>query len=238
MRVGIVAALPGELKPLVRGWEPQRSGVRGLSIWRTERQGDELIAVSGGMGSNAALRAFTAAEFLGALDVVLSVGWAGALAPEMKTGHCYAPGEIIDAQTGERFSSAAGDRSTRLVTTPDVAGAAEKHRLNQSYGATLVDMEAATVARLAQMRGVPFFCFKAVSDAADAELPDLNRFIDVQGQMQMPQFLAHVALRPRFWGSLLELGRNSAVAARALAEGVNRFLSEEIVGRTHPMGAS
>jgi adenosylhomocysteine nucleosidase len=88
------------------------------------------------------------------------------------------------------------------------------------------------------MRGVPFFCFKGVSDAADAELPDLNRFIDVQGQMQMPSFLAHVALRPRFWGSLLELGRNSAVAARALAEDVNRFLSEEIVGRTHPMGAS
>jgi adenosylhomocysteine nucleosidase len=238
MRVGIVAALPGELKPLVRGWEPQPSGVRGLSIWKTDRSGNELIAVSGGMGANAALRAFTAAEFLGALDAVLSVGWAGALAPEMKAGQCYVPGEVIDAQTGERFSCSMGDRAVGLVTTPDVAGAAEKYRLHQSYGAALVDMEAATVARLAQMRSVPFFCFKAVSDGAEAVLPDLNPFIDLQGQMQMPAFLAYVAVRPQFWGPLLELGRNSSVAARALAERVNSFLTEEIVGRTHQTGAS
>lgn len=233
MRIGIVAALPGELKPLVKGWEQQPSGVRGLSIWRTEQRGNELIAVSGGMGSNAALRAFTAAEFLGALDAVLSIGWAGALSPETKVGECYEPSEVIDTQTGERFSSGIGDRSVRLVTTPAVVDAAEKRRLYQSYGATLVDMEAATVARLAQMRGVPFFCFKAVSDGTEAHLPDLNRFIDAQGQMQMSAFLVHVALRPRFWGPLLELGRNSSVAATALAELVNRFLAEEMMGRTH-----
>jgi adenosylhomocysteine nucleosidase len=87
-------------------------------------------------------------------------------------------------------------------------------------------MEAATVARLSQMRDIPFFCFKAVSDSQDAKLPDMNAFIDEQGQMQMPSFLAHVAVRPGVWGSLLELGKNSSVAARAIAEDVNRFLSE------------
>jgi len=226
MRVGIIAALPGELKPLVHGWEPQRSGVRGLSVWKINSQGKELIAACAGMGTNAALRGFSAVEFLGALDLVLSVGWAGALQPGMKPATCYSPAEVIDTQTGERFAATTGEPSVRLVTTPQVADAAEKLRLYQSYSAALVDMEAATVARLAQMRGIPFACFKGVSDSEHADLPDLNGFIDAQGQMQMPSFLAHVALRPRFWGPLLELGRNSSIAAKAIAEGVNRFLAE------------
>jgi len=237
MRIGIIAALPGELKPLVRGWEPQPSGVRGLSVWKTLRDGHEMIAACGGVGANAALRAFTAAEFLGAFDLVLSVGWAGALVPQMEAGSCYMPCAVIDVQTGERFSSAAGESAVRLVTTPTVADTAEKRRLHESYGAALVDMEAATVARLAQMRDVPFYCFKAVSDSENAELPDLNRFIDVQGQMQMTSFVAHVAVRPRFWAPLMELGRNSSVAARTMAESINTFLTEQTMGDAPLNGA-
>lgn len=237
MRIGIIAALPGELKPLVRGWEKQRSGVRGLAIWKTVRGADEWIAVSSGMGSHAAIRGVAAAEFLGALDMLVSVGWAGALTPEMMVGTCYRPSLVIDVQTGERFSAPGDGPAIRLVTAPEVVNAEEKARLRDSYGGVLVDMEAATVARLAQIRGVPFLCFKAVSDGQDALLPDLNRFIDVQGQLKLPAFLAHIALRPRFWGPLLELGKHSSIAARAIAERVNRFLMEKDVERVNRTGA-
>ena len=236
MRIGIIAALPGELKPLVRGWTRQRTGVKEISVWTTTRGEDELIAVCGGMGPDAAMRSFTAAEFSGPLDLVLSVGWAGALVPEMKPGHCYIPSEVIDVQTGERFPLADGERKLRLATTVQVADAGEKRRLWQSYGAVLVDMEAATIARLAQIRGIPVCCFKAVSDAPNADLPDLNPFIDVHGQMRLPAFLAHVALRPRCWGSLLELGKNSSTGARAIASQVDRFLIEKDVRRTNRTG--
>jgi adenosylhomocysteine nucleosidase len=237
MRIGIIAALPGELKPLVRGWERQPTGVKGISVWTQVRGEDELIAVCGGIGWEAAIRSFSAAEFMGALDLVLSVGWVGALADEAKTGECYVPSEIIDAQTGERFLLTDGDRRLRLVTTVQVADAHEKHRLRESYGAAMVDMEAAAIARLAQMRRIPVCCFKAVSDAPNATLPDLNSFIDAQGQMRMMQFLGHVAVRPRFWASLLELGRNSAVGAKAIAESVNRFLVDKEVERLNRTGA-
>ena len=80
-------------------------------------------------------------------------------------------------------------------------------------------------------------CFKAVSDAPDATLPDLNSFIDEYGQMLMVSFLAHVAVRPRYWGSLLELGRNSAIGAKAIAENVNRFLVDKEVERLNRTGA-
>ena len=78
MRIGIIAALAGELKPLVRGWEkiPVVRG-SGTTVWRRATAEDEVIAVCAGMGSAAAKRAFAAAEFWGTLDVVLSVGLGG-----------------------------------------------------------------------------------------------------------------------------------------------------------------
>ncbi len=239
MRIAILAALPGELKPLVRGWQRIASPTPGISIWvsAADDQADEYIAVCGGMGTAAALRSFAAAEHIGTLDMVLSIGWAGALDDDVSVGQCYIATEVIDALTGERFQLTDGDRTLRLVTTPHVADEAEKQRLQASYGAALVDMEAAAVCRLAHIRGIPVCCFKAVSDARDAQLPDLNPFIDVRGQLRMLPFLAYVALRPQYWASLLQLGRNSSVAAKALAVSIRSFLHHKQVDRTNRTGA-
>ena len=227
MKVGIIAALPGELKPLVRGWDrlPAARG-SGVSMWErpASEGGNEVVAVCAGMGAAAARRAFAAAEFRGAMDLVLSVGWAGALTAECAAGGAFEAGEVIDSQTGERFQMGAGE--LKLVTTVRVADAAEKHRLEASYGASLVDMEAAVVARLARMREIPVRCLKGVSDGVGAELLDLNPFIDVNGQMKMGAFLAHVAVRPGTWGPLMNLGKLSAGSAKRLARMIERLLAD------------
>lgn len=225
MRIGVIAALPGELKPLVRGRQkmPVARG-SGIAMWEWEVNGNQVVAVCAGMGAAAARRAFTAAEFSGSLDAVASVGWAGALSELVKPGECYVVSEIVDSLTGERFSLAS--RGERLVTTGHVADAAEKHRLASTYGAKLVDMEAAAVARLAQMRGIPMRSFKAISDALGANLPDLNPYIDVDGKMRMAAFLGHIAVRPEYWAALAQLGRNSSVAATTLAEVTSAFLQD------------
>jgi adenosylhomocysteine nucleosidase len=224
MKIGVIAALPGELKPLVKGWNrlPAAKG-SGVQMWETQVGVNDVVAVCAGMGAAAARRAFVAAEFTGAMDVVLSVGWVGALVEECRAGEVYEAFEVVDAQTGERFACSGGTQ--RLVTTVRVADAPEKQRLAASYRAAMVDMEAAAVARLAAMRGIPVRSIKAVSDGVGAELPDLNPFIDVNGQMEMMKFLGYVALRPGFWGPLAELGRNSALAAEALAVAVRGILS-------------
>ena len=226
MRVGIIAAMPGELKPLIRRWTklPVAHG-SGVAMWASERDGNELVAVCAGMGAAAARRAFTAAEYAGSLDLALTVGWAGALTEAAEPGACYAPSEIIDAQTGERFALGTGER-IRLVSTVQVADPEEKHRLAATYGALLVDMEAAAIARLAQIRGIPVHCFKAVSDGVDAILPNMNPYIDIGGKLRMGAFLGHVALRPQYWAALGRLGRHSAAGSLALAQAIEQFLGE------------
>ena len=230
MRIAIIAALPGELKPLVKGWTRVSTGDSGTKKWLLLQGSDTWIAVCAGMGADAARRAYAGAALDGPLDMLLSVGWVGSLDPNVAPGTVQVPTVVIDAQTGEQFSLTQGKRKCGLVTTAGVADDREKARLAATYpGAVLVDMEAATVGRLAAMRAVPFLCIKGVSDAVDATLPNLNPFISQRGQLQLARFLAHVAVRPRYWPSLLHLGKNSARAAEAMRDLIMEFMKEKDV---------
>ncbi len=112
------------------------------------------------------------------------------------------------------------------MTSPRVADEAEKHRLAATYKADLVDMEAAAVARLATMRGIPFYCVKGVSDDIDAKMPDFNRFIDDTGQFNILKFALFGLLRPWFWPALVRMGENSRKASQSIAECLHELLEE------------
>jgi adenosylhomocysteine nucleosidase len=88
--------------------------------------------------------------------------------------------------------------------------------LAAAYGASLVDMEAAAVARLAQMRGIPFYCVKGVSDGYTDKLPDFNRFIAKNGQFKLARFILFALLKPWHWLALARMGENSRMAAQAI----------------------
>src|SRR5207248_4417190 len=139
-------ALPGELKPLVKGWQRIPTNVSGIKKWILTRHTDTWIAVCAGIGAEAALRAFASAVSDGPVDMLLSVGWAGSLDASVLPGTVQVPTIVIDSQTGEQFSLGQAKRKSRLVTTARVADDAEKRRLAAAYpGAVLVDMEAAAV---------------------------------------------------------------------------------------------
>ena len=215
-RVAIIAALAGELKPLVRGWQHEHHS--GVDIWQTRHGDTEWVAACAGMGKNAVSRAFAKIESSGKVDRLISVGWAGALRREIEAGNAYRAAGAIDLQTGERFPVPDADAADPwLLTSNRVAGHTHKARLAQEYGAGLVDMEGAAVGRLAEMRGIPFDCFKGVSDGFSDRLPDFNRFIGQNGQLSLPRLLFFVLPRPWHWPALIRMGENSRKASLTLA---------------------
>ncbi len=223
-RVAIIAAMPGELKPLVRGWPHSTRGT--THFWALRNEEEEWIAACSGSGLDAATRAFAGIEDGGPIDLVLSVGWAGALTSECAAGQAYNCAGVYDARTGERFNCDAGAGPEWLVTSPRVADQAEKHRLAGTYKAALVDMEAAAIGRLAAMRGIPFYCIKGVSDPLKAKLPDFNRFIDPSGRFQTPKFVLFALLQPWIWPALIKMGENSKKASQSIAERLHELLNE------------
>ena len=223
-RTALIAAMPGELKPIVRGW---KHAVRnGVHTW-SHRDENLYVAACAGAGQAAATRAFAAVEEDAPIDLVFSLGWAGALVSGVPAGSAHNIGGVIDSRTGERFRCDAGAGDRWLVTSPIVADREEKLRLAETYSASLVDMEAAAIARLAQMRGIPFYCLKGVSDPLDAQLPDFNRFIDANGQFQTTRLALYALLRPWHWPALLQMGENSKRASQSIAESLTEFLRDE-----------
>jgi adenosylhomocysteine nucleosidase len=223
-RVAIIAAMPGELKPLVRGWP--HSVRNNIQFWAQRTEEEEWIAACAGAGQDAATRAFAAIEDGGPIDLIFSVGWVGALRADIAAGSAHNVAGVIDAKTGERFACDADAGELLLVTSPRVADAAEKQRLAEAYHGDLVDMEAAAVARLAAMRGIPFYCFKGVSDGFSENLIDFNRFISPDGQLEMRRLLFYVLPRPWHWPALIRMGENSKKASRSIADCLFDFLDE------------
>jgi len=224
-RIAIIAALPGELKPLVgRNGDWRRSEP---NLWTGALSGHEAIAIAGGIGAVAAERAVSTALSHGRPDALISYGWAGALTCALKPPAAYAISEVIDHLSGERFATCS-PQGTRLVTLDHVARPAEKRALAQAHQAVLVDMEAAAVARIAAENDIPFYCFKGISDAYTDNLPDFGLFISQTGELRTAAFLAHAALRPAYWPALIRLGRNSSVAASNLARSLSKTLPSSL----------
>jgi adenosylhomocysteine nucleosidase len=225
-RVAIIAAFPGELKPLVRNWpHSTRDGTRFWAQRGDKKEWEEeWIAACAGAGQSAATRAFAAIEAGGPIDLVFSVGWAGALRAEIAPGSAHNIAGVIDVRTGERFRCDAGAGDLWLATSPTVANAKEKLRLASAYNAALVDMEAAALARLAAMRGIPFYAIKGVSDGFNDHLPDFNRFLSPSGQFELARFTLFAAFRPWHWPSLVRMGENSKRASQSIAELLRQFL--------------
>jgi len=215
-RIAIIAAMADELKPLVRGW--RRESRNGVALWRRRHDEGEWIAACAGIGVDAATHAFAEIEKEGAINLVLSAGWAGALCEDFAAGRAYCVSAVIDAVTGERFPVACRSGGCWLATSHRVADQTEKRRLVATYGAGLVDMEAAGVARLAATRGIPFYCVKAVTDGFSDQLPDFNSFISIHGKFQVIRFILFALLRPWHWPTLWRMGQNGRRAARGMRD--------------------
>ncbi len=218
-RIAIVAALPREVTGLVRGIEADAL-LRKEGVWLYRLEG--AIVVAAGMGAE---RAAVAVKAAGAVQMLVSAGLAGGCAPGVEAGSVMEAGEVVDVATGERFAAGSGSGVT-LATAGRIASVAEKARLAERLGASMVDMEAAAVARMARVRGVGFRAIKGVSDGYGFELSALGKFEGERGSFRTGAFAAYTAVRPWTWGKAMELGRGSAKALGALEAVLRGVLAE------------
>jgi adenosylhomocysteine nucleosidase len=205
----IIAALPGEVKHLVRGWQEHKLPGR-ITVYTN----DFAVVAYAGMGAARVTLAVQAAMSIRPITALFSTGLAGACDPSLHVGDIVRAGVVVDTQSGERFSNS--EFKHILVSAPAIASVREKQRLYASYQASAVDMEAATVARIAEAHGLPFQAIKVISDDATFELQELTRFATHDGQFREAAFAAYSVVRPPLWTKLFHLARNSKRALQSL----------------------
>jgi adenosylhomocysteine nucleosidase len=232
--IAIVAALEREIWPLVSHWRVANRTYDGRDFKFFEQDGN--VVVCAGIGGEAGRRATEAIIQLYKPALLLSVGFAGALDPRLRVGNILVPAFLIDANDGNRFETRSG--SGAVLSSPFIAGAAQKAKLAKAYGAEAVDMEGAAVGRGAQSHGIPFMAVKSISDEVGFELPPMQQFVDSSGQFRLLAFAAFVSVRPWLWNKTFCLYKNCAKASESLCKRLEEHelqILEKTGPQVHPI---
>jgi adenosylhomocysteine nucleosidase len=216
--VAIVAAMRSELAPLLRGAKQRK--LEGVELYDLP---SALVAI-GGIGRSAGTRAAELVVREATPGLLVSAGLAGALTASLRSGDVVRAREVIDEATGERYQTMGGEAV--LVTALRVAGISDKQRLAASYSASVVDMEGATVARIARQRGIRFAALKAISDELEFPMPPVNGFVTPQGQFRAVAFAGYVAVRPKWWLPTVRLALNSRRASANLSAALEHLIQQ------------
>ncbi|WP_169976001.1 phosphorylase family protein [Tautonia rosea] len=236
--VGIVIALPIEADPIVELLHEIRtySDPEGSNRAVTEGVlgGNTVVTlIVSGVGRSLATRG--AKRLIGGHRPkwLLSVGFCGALDPDLKRNDVFFPTEIVDANrpddppltipfTPPESSPSSKIRisSGRLLTASKIVRtAAEKATLRDRFSADVVDMETAAVASLCADRSQRFLAVRVVSDEANTDLPpEVLTVMGPTGGFRLGATLGALMKRPSSVKDLWTLREHAIEASDRLAE--------------------
>jgi adenosylhomocysteine nucleosidase len=190
----VAAALEEELKigmALCRG--KKRMPPPSVSLWQARRNDKTICFLKTGVGPRRSAASLEDALKVVQPSLVLMVGYAGALDPNLHLGDLVAVGKalafsldksnptwdhvLLDGTFELAHCEALAESAKsygltactgEVLTSSYVLGdPAHKRLLYEKFHALIVDMETAALARVAASRAVPFSCIRAVSDVAD-----------------------------------------------------------------------
>ena len=244
----IVAALAEELATglnLCTRREKQRRP--GLSLWTGEYRGRTAQFLKLGIGPHRAAAELSAALATLKPNAVLNIGYAGALDPALELGDIVigtradllssesrgAPLDRLglegswplcaaDELLGKALSCGLRARAGIVLTSRWVMGAPEHKRiLFDRFGAAVVDMETAALARVAAAASVPLGCARAVSDRAQ---DDFLAFLSYDPETGAVRRAARGIAAGGWLRRLHEWRAGSAAARRSLSSLLGRVL--------------
>ncbi len=206
--IGVVCGLQSE-KDAFGPAGNRRYGVSGARPERAETETRRLIAEGA--------------------QIILSVGLAGGLDPELEPGVLLLPDAVIEAGGARHDADPAllaelrgrlgADRRSGALYGSDalVDGVAHKARLFAGTNAAAVDMESHRAARAAAQAGLPFAMIRAVADPASRALPRTAfDAIGEDGRVRPLATAVSILKRPQDLPALIALGRESGAALAAL----------------------
>ncbi len=246
MHLALLAALPLEVRPFLRQNRARPLPRVGRPAWEFQAgEGRGGLALTG-MGEEAAHRAARQVIELWQPEIIVSLGFGGALLPGLAPGQLvlgasfgrYEPhsGRLVKVEApapprpllelAQSLESAglAADIGC-FVSTPGIIHKERQGRPLQGLKQPVLDLESAAVAGAAAEAGRPFLALRVITDTAGEEIPDFLREGWQPGYgPSLTKALGWLARDPRRLGPMLHLWRRSKLAAGRLAEALQVLL--------------
>jgi len=240
--LAVLGAMSQEVNGLRKRMSIQESIARdGWQLFRGKCAGKEMLVVRTGIGKDQVESAVKYILSHFEIEGIISVGFGGALIPELQIGDLVLCRSLLCGNGGggeTRYFSdhhllsaitlTLGTRAVRFIlgSSVTVGGlAAEPERkisLRRDYRAEAVDMESYWVARLASEKRLPFLAVRSISDALTQPLPPFDQLIASDGKWTWKTplyFLSHlsdIARLPRVYINARRAGRSLSLLFDAL----------------------
>jgi adenosylhomocysteine nucleosidase len=238
MPLGIVIALPNEWGYLGPAFHSHAGGTLvGKRAFIGRLGTAPVVAVVGGVGKDNARRAAARLCEEHKATVLLSIGYAGALDPELRRGDIVLSAWSVNGlSAGPTEEDRAREARLRGVAdashehhvyvgplyTADriVARHEEKSSLFARTGCPVVDMESWAVYSEARARNLPFLGVHTITDTAEEDIPALEvitPFLMSESPWRYLRLMLDVLLRPRLFWDMAMLNRDAKIAGHNAA---------------------
>lgn len=228
--LGILVAMRQELDPLRKAWNLEWTGPG--DFFTGKRRGLRLQVALSGVGPRRARSACQQLVRYGAPDLLLSLGYSGALRSQLQPGDAILA-DSIESLEGEVWQAHASGHGPwergRLLWVEQLAPSVEhKRQLSQAHPDCLaVDMESGVLAREAVSVGLPWQSLRIIVDPLHKPLPlDFDRCMSLKGQTHGLKLARHIALSPHRWPALAEFARYHQRATHSLVERSSQWLRQ------------
>ena len=236
--IGIVVALPNEWKYFRAAFSHlHRRHCENLTCYVGHYGDLECVVLMGGVGrENAGVAARTLVEHY-PINALVSLGYAGALSPELVRGDIVLSAHSTNGKNGSLSAwEETLEETLRLLAdqshehhvyvsplfTADriVARHDDKRRIFEETGAEIVDMESASLFKVSREEGIPFIGIHSVTDTADEDIPALEvitPFLSSKSLWRYPKIFWDIATHPKFIYDIAILNHDAKTAGHTLA---------------------
>jgi adenosylhomocysteine nucleosidase len=251
LRLAIFSAFPQEIKKLLRDFRSvEKSRRHSLVLYFTRYSSREIIVVQTGMGAEnteAALK-YVIKEY--SPDLLLSVGFGGALYSGASAGDVICAGKVFFIPENVREKSTPYHLELDSKDIPDAAeivgrlsGKVRMHVgciftlqrhmeksglrkiLPEDLSFPVCDMETYFLARLAREAGLPFLGLRAITDRIDEEIhAEFLSVTDESGKYRLSLALKLILSKPRIIRHIFRIGINARTASNNLSDAVKALI--------------
>jgi adenosylhomocysteine nucleosidase len=218
-------------------------------LWRGTLVDQPVILVRTGIGRKNAVKSLIDVMERFPLRMILSIGYAGGLDPDLAVGDLLVADKILvpAAESGQNASQASwaidpalvdvamtlevgqnakAKRGPLMTVDQVVVHPEQKQKLYAQSGALAVEMETSALVQLAQEKQIPFLSIRAISDTASQELIDVSPLLSPDGEVSPLKAGWYVATHPGSLKSLNTLRQHASRATNVLTDFIPRIISE------------
>jgi nucleoside phosphorylase len=250
MKLALFSAFPQELRHILRNCPSvQQSRTRPFPLFFKKHLSCKIIGVQTGMNVK---RVESAVKYIVEEyrpDVVLSIGFGGALSDGARIGDLLwasrylliseeekkplyeyqpgtDPGATVSGEIFDKLQDKISINKGSFVTLSEwMTKSRVKKIIPRDIPFPVCDRETFHLAKLSHQNSVPFFAIRAITDRADEDIPaELFTVTDEAGNYRFSRALGLLLHKPRLIPASIKLGRNSAIASKNLWHAVKSLV--------------